>query len=49
MANINLYETKFVARCFALCCIRLLPEFMVFLCSAMARDSSSRSFLPLTG
>ncbi|WP_242641700.1 hypothetical protein, partial [Candidatus Ichthyocystis sparus] len=47
--NARLYETRFVARCFAACFAMALPRFVGPLCSIRAWDSSSRSLLPLMG
>ncbi|WP_176695561.1 hypothetical protein [Candidatus Ichthyocystis sparus] len=49
LINMKLYETKFVAKCVAGYCAKLLPQFINLLCSVRVWDSSSRCLLPLTG
>ncbi|WP_176696773.1 hypothetical protein [Candidatus Ichthyocystis sparus] len=49
LMSMKLYETKFAAKCYVAYCAKLIPEFIVSICSVRAWDSSSRCLSPLVG
>ncbi len=49
LVSMKFYEAKFVTKCLANYCFKILPDVINRLCSIRVWDSSSRSFVPLMG